>query len=97
MIKKGSYVTIRKVVLNKNERSTNLPEDTKKVDLVMKIKGVTLEDARLNETVEIMTTTKRIIQGELVELNPSYVHSFGRHIEEIDQIKAIILKETEAL
>lgn len=97
MIQKGSYVTIKKVVLNKNERSTNLPEDTKKVDLIMKIKGITLEDAQLNETVKIMTTTKRIIQGELVELNPSYVHSFGRHIEEIDQIKAIILKETEAL
>ncbi len=97
MIKKGSYVTIKKVVLNKNERSINLPADTKKVDLIMKIKGTTLHDAQFNEIVEIMTTTKRIVKGELVELNPRYVHSFGSHIEEIEKIKSIILKETETL
>ncbi len=97
MIKKGSYVTIKKVVLNKDERSVNLPEDTKKVDLVMKINGITLHDAKLNEMVEIMTTTNRIVKGELVELNPNYTHSFGSYVEEIGKIKSIILKETEDL
>ncbi len=97
MIKKGSYVTIKKVVLNKDERPENLPADTKKVDLIMKIKGITLHDAKFNEMVEIMTTTKRIVKGELIELNPSYIHSFGSHIEEIEEMKSIILKETEAL
>ena len=97
MIKKGSYVTIKKVVLNKNERAFNLPIDTKEVDLIMKIKGITLHDAKLNETVEIITTTKRIVKGELVEINPRYVHSFGSHIEEIEKMKSIILKETEDL
>lgn len=95
MIKKGSYVTVKKVVLNKDERSANLPEDTKKVDLVMKVKGITLHDAKLNEMVEITTTTGRIVKGELIELNPNYTHSFGSHIEEIEKMKKIILSETE--
>lgn len=94
MIQKGTYVMVKKIVLKHNERSNNLPEDTKTKDYMMKIKGFLLKDASLNDLVEIETTTKRKVEGILIEVNPSYTHSFGAHVDEIDVMKSIILEET---
>ena len=95
MIQKGTYVMIKKVVLKHDERSNNLPEDTKTKDFMMKIKGYLLKDANLNDLVEIETETKRKVEGILVEVNPSYTHSFGDHVDEIDMMKSIILEESK--
>ena len=95
MIQKGTYVMIKKVVLKHDERSNNLPEDTKTQDFMMKIKGYLLKDANLNDLVEIETETKRKVEGILVEVNPSYTHSFGDHVDEIDMMKSIILEESK--
>jgi len=95
MIQKGTYVMIKKVVLKHDERSINLPEDTKTKDFMMKIKGYLLNDAHLNDLVEIKTETKRKVEGILIEVNPSYTHSFGDHVDEIDVMKSIILEESK--
>ena len=94
MIQKGTYVMIKKIVLKHDERSNNLPEDTKTKDFMMKIKGYLLKDAYLSDFVEIETETKRKVEGILVEINPSYTHSFGDHVDEIDMMKSIILEES---
>jgi hypothetical protein len=94
MIKKGTYVMIKKIVLKKEERSINLPNDTKTKDFMMKVKGYLLNDANLHDEVSIETETKRIVKGILIEINPSYTHSFGDHVDEIDVMKKVILEET---
>ena len=90
MIKKGSWVQIKKIVLNPEERASNLPEATKKVPLLLWVKGHLIEDALMNESVKVKTLTGRIEEGELVALNPSYQHTYGNFIPEILEIDQIV-------
>lgn len=95
MIKKNTYVLIKKIVLDKEERTAHIPEDTKRVDFVMKVKGVLTHDANMHDEVTILSDTKRYIKGELIEINPSYTHSYGEHLDEVLKMKDIILSEME--
>ncbi len=95
MVSKGTYVEIKKIVLKASERSSHIPKDTKDKDFVMKIKGYLLSDAQLKDTVEILTETKRIVKGILIDVNPTYTHSFGNHLDETKKMKDIILSEME--
>lgn len=82
-VEKGSWVRIYDVVLNKEDRSPNLPEDTKKVSLEMWNKGFLLEDAKMGDRVKVKTLTERVVEGKLIEVNPTYTHSFGQFVPEI--------------
>lgn len=95
MIKKGTYVYIKKILLKSDERSSHIPLDTKDKDFVMKIKGYLIHDASLNDKVEILTETKRKVSGILIEENPTYTHSFGDYLDEVKVMKDIILTEME--
>ncbi|MGL4730811.1 MAG: 2-amino-4-oxopentanoate thiolase subunit OrtA [Clostridium sp.] len=86
MIKKGSYVEISKIVLSSEERSKNIPDDTKATPLKMWVRGNVLIDCNLGDEVEIETAIGRRIRGILVEENPSYNHNFGKHIKELEYI-----------
>jgi 2-amino-4-ketopentanoate thiolase alpha subunit len=97
MIEEKTFVQIYKSVLSRSERSTNLPADTKQVPLEMRIKGKLLKPAQIGDTVEILTSTKRIESGILIAVEPSYTHDFGHFIQEIEDMKDIILFETEDL
>ncbi len=97
MIEKNTFVQIYKSVLSRSERATNLPVDTKQVPLEMRIKGKLLNPAQIGDTVEIMTATKRIESGILIAVEPSYTHHFGHFVQEIEDMKDIILSETEDL
>ena len=97
MIKKGTLVQIRKIVLEPNQRSPHIPEDTKKHPYVMWIKGKLLDDAKLGDVVSIETQTKRIETGIMVSVEPYYAHSFGKYVKIIDEVKDLISKETEHL
>lgn len=90
MIRKGSWVQIRRVVLNPDERAYNLPDATKKVPLLLWVKGYLLHDANINDTAKIMTVTGRIEEGELLIENPSYMHTYGNFIPEIKVIDSIV-------
>ena len=90
MINKGSWVQIRKVVLNPDERAMNLPEATKMVPLLLWVKGYLLKDAEISDTVKIKTVTGRIEEGELLTVNPSYMHTYGNFIPEIKEIDSIV-------
>lgn len=75
--KKGDWVQIHKVVLKPEERTAKLPEDTKKVPFELWVKGFLNEDAKIGETAKITTLTGRVVEGELVAVNPAYTYGFG--------------------
>ena len=90
MIDKGTYVRIRKTILKPDERSSNLPKETKQVPFKMWIKGYLLEESDLFDIVKIKTITGRIETGRLKEANPPYKHSYGDFIPEILTLRDII-------
>lgn len=97
MIKKNTLVQVYKVVLTYKNRSVNLPIDTREVSFEMRIKGRLLKAANLGDKVDIITASNRIESGILIAEKPYYKHSFGHHIQVLDDIKETILKETEGL
>jgi hypothetical protein len=87
MINKGSYVRIRTTLLKPNERSSNLPEETKKVPYKMWVKGYTQEESELFEFCEIKTLDGRIVKGRIKETNPAYKHNYGDFVEEAMELR----------
>lgn len=99
MIKKSEWVQIHQIVLNPEERSNHLPEDTKKVPLELWVKGFLKQDSNMGDEVEITTLTGRTVKGTLVDVNPSYKYGFGEFVPELLQVGIQlrgILKEGEA-
>ncbi len=90
MIKKGAWVQIHKVILKPEERTAQIPDETKKVPLEMWVKGFLNEDANLNDIVSITTLTNRIESGTLIAENPSYHHDYGDFVPELLQIDKLV-------
>jgi hypothetical protein len=90
MIKAGSWVLIERVVLTPEERPSHLPPETKKVPLMMWMKGTLECDAMLGDWVTITTQTKRHESGVLKEVNPTYHHNYGNFVPEIHEIAKIV-------
>ncbi|WP_326907881.1 2-amino-4-oxopentanoate thiolase subunit OrtA [Sedimentibacter sp. MB31-C6] len=94
MIKKGEWVLIHRVVLEPSQRAPQVPDDTKKAPLEMWVKGYLQEDANIGDEVTVLTRTKRIERGSLLEVNPYYKHDFGKFVPELnkisDQVKEIL-------
>ena len=86
MIKKGEWVLIHRNVLEPSQRAPQVPDDTKKVPLEMWVKGYLQEDADIGEEVTVLTRTKRIEKGKLLEVNPYYKHDFGKFVPELLKI-----------
>ncbi|MBU0997056.1 MAG: 2-amino-4-ketopentanoate thiolase [Firmicutes bacterium] len=93
MVKKGTWVLVKKVVLLPEERPLTLPKDTLKTPLLMWIKGHLLEDASLGNQVQIKTLTGRLEQGELIEVQPTYRHDFGDFVPELQIIDNLVKAE----
>jgi len=90
---KGEWVNIHKIILTADERAMNIPEDTKKVPLEMWVKGFLVENsASIGDKVSVRTITGREETGNLVDINPTYRHSFGEFIPELLQV-GIKIKE----
>lgn len=82
-VKKGDWVRIKRTVLRPEERSGNLPEDTKKVPLDMWDKGFLLnEQAELGDWIMVETIIGRKIEGEFVQADPSYDVNYGESVNE---------------
>lgn len=77
-IAKGQWVEIEEILLKPEERTGNIPEETKKVPLMMRMKGFLVNDAEAGHRVEIRTMTGRIVSGELRNASPTYDHGFGK-------------------
>ena len=94
-IEKGTWVEIHNIVLQAGERAPQVPEDTQKVHLQMRVKGFLTKPACVDGEAEIMTPAGRRLQGRLVAINPAYTHSFGAPIPELSgigqEVRALII------
>jgi 2-amino-4-ketopentanoate thiolase alpha subunit len=95
MIEKNTFVQIYKVVLSSSERSSNLPDDTKRLPFEMRVKGKLMSKASIGDVVEIKTATNRVEQGILLSVEPFFTHTFGHHVQALKDIRDIILSEME--
>jgi len=94
MIKKGEWVSIHRNILEPSQRAPQVPDDTKKVPLEMWVKGFLQKDANIGDQVEVLTRTKRMEHGTLLEVNPTYKHDFGKFVPELlkvgEQVREIL-------
>ena len=86
LIEKGTWVEIHDVVLEAGERAPQVPEDTGKVPLEMRVKGFLLTPAAIGEEADVETLSGRRLRGKLAEVNPAYTHSFGAPIPQLATI-----------
>ena len=90
--KEGTWVKIHTIILKETERSEQIPEDTKLHPLEMWLNGYATTEGKLGDQTEVITLTGRKLLGEVVEIEPHYVHSFGDFLPEMYQIDQILLK-----
>ena len=94
MIKKGEWVLIHRNVLEPSERAPQVPDDTKKVPLELWVKGYLQNDANVGDEVTVITRTKRLENGTLLEVNPYYKHDYGKFVPELlkvsEQVRDIL-------
>ena len=83
VIGKGTWVEIHRVVLEAGERAPQVPGDTRKVPLEMRVRGFLVQPAAPGDTAEIVTATGRQLRGVLSEVNPAYSHGFGPPLAEL--------------
>ena len=86
LIEKGSWVEIHDIVLEAGERAPQVPQDTQRVPLQMRVKGFLSAPAAIGEQADIETLSGRQLRGKLAEVNPAYTHSFGAPIPELSTI-----------
>jgi len=86
MVKKGTWVRIENTLLTPEQRSANIPEETKHVPYIYWVHGILQEDAQIGDTVKIKTRIGRLLSGKLIEENPSFDHNFGSTIKELIDI-----------
>ena len=79
------WAQIGLVVLEPQERTARLPEDTKTVPYYARVRGFLEGEASVSDTVTIETLIGRTVQGELLCIRPAYGHGFGQPIEELMQ------------
>lgn len=91
-IAKGTWVEISRILLPAGERAPQVPEDTQRVPLEMRVKGFLTAPAELDASAEIVTPTGRHLSGTLCEVNPAYSHGFGPPIAELTAIAGEVRK-----
>jgi hypothetical protein len=85
-IETGTWVEIGRVVLAPGARAPQVPADTHKLPLEMRVKGFLVNAAALGEEAEINTAAGRQLRGTLLAVNPAYQHGFGAPIPELTPI-----------
>lgn len=90
--KKGDWVQICRVVLPAGQRAPQVPEDTRKCDLLMWVKGFAQSDVEEGDEVEVLTITGRREKGIICAVNPCYIHSYGKFVPELLEIQMQLRK-----
>jgi hypothetical protein len=86
MVNKGTWVSIRKTILEPKDRAAGIPEDTAATPLIMWIKGFLEQDAKVGDEVTVRTGMNRVEVGILEEVNPTTEVDYGDYVPEITQI-----------
>lgn len=94
LVATGTWVEIHRIMLPAGERAPQVPEDTARVPLEMRVKGFLAEPAAIGAQAEIITAAGRRQHGTLVEINPPYTHGFGSPVPELitigSEVRAIL-------
>ncbi len=94
----GTWVELYGRLLPPGERAPQVPEETQRVPLEMRVKGVLVHAAAPGEEAEVVTRAGRRLRGTLAEANPAYTHGFGPPVAELravgEELRAL-LRETE--
>jgi hypothetical protein len=85
-VEKGTWVKIHRIVLKEGERAPQIPKDTQSVPLELWVKGTLIETSEIDKNVNVLTKTGRVEEGVIVEVNPTYDHTFGHYTPEIATI-----------
>jgi hypothetical protein len=85
-VAKGTWVELRAVVLAPGERAPQVPEETRRVPLEMRVKGLLVADAALGGEAEVETAAGRRVRGTLAEARPAYTHGFGPPVPELQTV-----------
>ena len=93
MVKKGSYIRIEKTILEADQRTSKIPDDTKAVPFKMWTKGILQHDCEMNGEATILTMSNRTDTGKLVEVNPMYELNYGDFLEEMTEIDVRLKNE----
>lgn len=87
-VNKGEWVRVHRIVLSPEQRAARLPEETRQVPLEMWVCGLLLnEKASIGDPVKVRTVTGRVVEGRLESVHPSYGHSFGAFVPELQAIR----------
>lgn len=82
--KKGDWVRIHNIVLTKEQRAPQVPDDTKEVPLEMWVKGfLKEEEAQIGDEVTVETIIGRKVKGKMTAIKPRYAHDYGDYVEEL--------------
>lgn len=95
MVGKGTFVRIEKTILKPEERTSKIPDDTKKVPFKMWTKGFLQHDCEMNGEAAIITVARRQDTGTLVEVHPFYELNYGEFLPEIAEIDKVIKDERQ--
>ncbi|MDX1779748.1 MAG: 2-amino-4-oxopentanoate thiolase subunit OrtA [Thalassovita sp.] len=82
----GTWVEIGSNVLEPGARAPQVPEDTARIALEMRVKGFLTAPAALGDEAEVDTPAGRRLRGMLLAANPAYNHSFGPPVPELATI-----------
>lgn len=83
LVAAGTWVEIERVLLRPEERSPQLPEETRSKPYVLRMSGFLAADARVGDQVTITSLIGHEHTGTLRLANPSYEHSFGQTVPEL--------------
>jgi len=86
MVKEGTWVSIRKTILEPEDRAAGIPEDTAATPLIMWVNGFLQEEAKVGDVVTVHTRMNRVEEGILEEVNPTTQVDYGNYVPEIVQI-----------
>jgi 4-hydroxy-tetrahydrodipicolinate reductase len=96
-VARGTWVELRRVVLAPGERAPQVPDDTQRVPLEMRVKGFLARAAALGEEAEIETRAGRRLSGTLVAALPGYAHGFGPPLAELlavgEELRSLLREE----
>jgi 2-amino-4-ketopentanoate thiolase alpha subunit len=79
----GTWVEVRRILLPPGARAPQVPADTQRVPLELRVKGFLTHSAELGAEAEIETLIGRPLRGVLCDPCPSYDHSFGPPVPEL--------------
>jgi hypothetical protein len=89
-----TWVEVHRLVLAPGERAPQVPAETQRVPLEMRIKGFLTHAATLGEEAEIITPAGRTLTGILTAIQPAYTHLYGPPVPELlpigGEVRAIL-------